>query len=102
MKNTKFGFTFLCALAVIVLQGCATVGAPFQFQGADSIATGKTTKNEILSRYGKPFRVGYENGDEKWTYGYYKYKLIGDSQTKDLAVTFNHQGVVSNYTYSSS
>jgi hypothetical protein len=90
------------ALALLALEGCATVGSDFQFKGRDSIVTGKTTKNDILTRYGQPFRVGYENGDEKWTYGYYQYKLFGDSQTKDLAVTFKKNGVVSSYSYSSS
>ncbi len=86
----------------VALLGCATVGAPFQFQGPGSIVVGKTTQSEILNRYGKPFRVGFENGDTKWTYGYYQYRVLGSSDTKDLTVTFDQKGVVSDYTYSSS
>ena len=56
----------------------------------------------MLRHYGNPFRVGYENGNTKWTYGYYQYKLFGTSETKDLAITFDKSGVVSDYTYSSS
>lgn len=67
-----------------ILQGCATVGSPFQFQGPDSVVVGKTTQAEVLSKYGKPFRVGFENGSTKWTYGYYQYKAFGASNTKDV------------------
>jgi hypothetical protein len=87
----------------IMLQlGCATVGGNFQFKGPESIQIGKTTKSELMSNYGKPFRVGYDNGDTKWTYGYYQYRIFGSSDTKDLIITFNNKGVVSNYAYSSS
>jgi hypothetical protein len=94
------GFYWL--LVMITVQGCATIGSQFQFHGVDSITIGKTTKHDILSKYGKPLRVGYENGNEKWSYGYYHYRAFGNSNTKDLSVTFSHHGVVSNYTYSSS
>ena len=91
----------MCGVLAL-LQGCATMGAPFLFQGPESIVVGKTTQAEVLTQYGKPFRVGFENGDTKWTYGYYRYKLFGTSNTKDLAVTFDKNGVVTDYTYSSS
>lgn len=88
--------------ALITLSGCATVGAPFTFQGTDSIVVGKTTQSDITERYGRPFRVGFENGKTKWTYGYYQYRLFSESETKDLTITFSPRGVVSDYTYSSS
>jgi hypothetical protein len=94
--------TLALIIGILLAPACATVGAPFQFQGTQSITVGKTTRADILSQYGKPFRVGYDNGATKWTFGYYQYKLFGDSQTKDLAITFNQSGVVSDYTYSSS
>lgn len=92
----------MAVTGLVLVQGCATVGSPFRFQGPDSIVAGKTTRADIVKRYGEPFRVGYENGNPKWTYGYYHYRLFGDSETKDLDVTFDKNGVVSSYTYSSS
>ena len=89
-------------LAAMALAGCATVGAPFDYQGPDSLIKGKTTQADVVKKYGDPFRVGYENDFPKWTYGYYHYRLFGDSETKDLDITFDKTGVVSSYTYSSS
>lgn len=104
MKNfTKTPVIMLAlASALILLAACATMGSPFRFAGAESVEVGKTSKSEVLSLYGKPFRVGVENGDATWTYGYYRYKLFGDSQTKDLKITFDKKGIVSDYNYSSS
>ena len=104
MKKLKvfIGSTVTIICLLMFLQGCATVGEPFRFQGTESIVVGKTTQSDVLSRYGKPFRVGYDNGNVKWTYGYYHYKLFGDSETKDLAITFDGSSLVSSYEYSSS
>ncbi len=89
-------------MSLFTLSGCATIGDQFQFRGPESIVIGKTTRNEIRSAYGEPFRVGYENGATRWTYGYYQYRLFGSSDTKDLAITFDKKGIVSSYSYSSS
>jgi len=86
----------------VFIVGCATVGREFSFKGPDSIVIGQTTRASILKEYGEPFRVGYENGNEKWTYGYYKYRLFGDSDTKDLEITFDKNGIVNSYGYDSS
>lgn len=82
--------------------GCATVGESFEFKGADKLVIGKTSKAEVRKQYGDPFRAGFENGDLKWTYGFYKYRLFGSSDTKDLAITFDQNGIVKDYTYSTS
>jgi hypothetical protein len=100
--SIEFMKYFISATIAFACAGCATMGAPFQFKGPDTIVKGKTTQNEILKQYGTPFRVGYENGDAKWTYGYYKYRFFGDSETKDLDITFGKNGIVSSYTYSTS
>lgn len=102
-KRVRFSKAIrLSLLFPLFVTGCATVGSQFSFTGPENIAIGKTTRNEILKAYGEPFRVGYDNGNEKWTYGYYKYRLFGDSDTKDLDITFDKSGLVSSYSYSSS
>lgn len=83
-----------------MLAGCATVGKPFEFAGPDSIQINRTTKDEVQRTYGDPFRVGYDKGNLKWTYGHYRYSLFGNPTTKDLVITFNRAGIVTDYDYS--
>ena len=92
----------MCLALLLVLVSCATVGKHFVFDGPQSIQIGKTTSAEILKKYGEPFRVGYESGNLRWTYGYYLYRSIGESETKDLVITFDAKGVVTSYDYSTS
>jgi hypothetical protein len=98
----NFTFKSLLIILIVGLTGCANIGKPFQFKGPKSIILGKTSKKEIEKDYGDPFRVGYENGKEKWTYGQYQYKVFGDSTTRDLAITFDQNDLVTDYVYSSS
>ena len=92
----------MCTIMSSFFSSCATMGNEFSFNDSKKIIVGKTNQSDILYLYGKPFRAGYENGNKKWTYGYYQYNLFGVSQTKDLAITFDSHGIVTNYTYSSS
>ncbi len=101
-QNRLYSFILMGLIFAGFLAGCATVGKRFTFAGPQSIVIGTTTKTDILKQYGPPFRVGYDSGRVKWTYGYYQYSLFGDSQTKDLSVTFNPNGTVATYDYSSS
>ncbi len=94
--------SFLLVSALLGLTSCATVGKPIEFGGPETITVGSTTKNDIYQQYGEPFRVGFDNGNLKWTYGYYKVRMFGDTDTQDLAITFDKKGLVKDYTYSSS
>jgi hypothetical protein len=51
--------------------------------------------------FGEPWRTGLEDGQRTWTYGYYKYNLLGASQTRDLVVRFDDAGTVRSYTFNS-
>ena len=93
---------FLPVILLLALSGCATIGKPFHFKGPGEIKIGKTTQKEIMARYGDPYRVGYDGGSVQWTYCLYKYRVFGESETKDLIVTFKRNGRVSNYVYNSS
>ncbi len=101
--KVKFGISF--AIYLLLLLGfvsCATVGSSFQFMGPQTIEVGKTSRADIFKTYGEPFRVGYDNGSLKWTYGYYLYRMIGESETRDLIITFDANGIVKDYSYSTS
>lgn len=82
----------------LLLSGCATVGRDFGSTDLGWIKPGETAKQDVLARLGDPFRVGMDAGDQTWTYGYYKYRLIGASNAKDLLFRFDGTGRVKAYT----
>ena len=61
---------------------------------------GQTTQQQVKELFGDPWRVGVEDGRPTWTYGRYRYKLFGETQTKDLVVRFDEQNRVHSYTFS--
>jgi outer membrane protein assembly factor BamE (lipoprotein component of BamABCDE complex) len=84
---------------LIMLLGCASVGKEFPDAQIGDIQIGKTTKTDIQNLFGSPWRVGVENGEESWTYGRYRYKLIGKASTKDLVIRFDKKNVVTSYVF---
>jgi hypothetical protein len=85
-----------CALALVA---CLTVGREFPVDGISDIQIGVTTRDEIHRKFGEPWRTGIEDGRRTWTYGHYKYRLIGETQTRDLVIRFDPKGVVVSYTF---
>ena len=90
-----------CTLSFL-LTSCANIGRPFDFAGPHSLIIGKTTQKEVASKYGDPFRMGYDSGKVQWTYAHYQYRVFGDTDTKDLVIVFDEKGLVSSYIYNSS
>ena len=83
MKRVGWNISLIIFFAIIV--SCATVGN--DFPGRDrvkNIQQGKTTKLEILDMFGAPYRRGMENGDETWTYVYWKVNIFAGKYSKDL------------------
>lgn len=93
----------LAAMVVLpILCGCLTVGRNFRTDNLAWIVTDKTDRKEVQQRLGEPFRTGLDSGTPTWTYGYYQYRLFGDTCTKDLVIYFNKDGTVSSYTFNTS
>lgn len=90
----------LPALALVAFTACAQVGKPFPEQNVLAIKKGVTTKEEVTRLFGDPWRTGYEDGEQTWTYGNYKYDVLGNKQNSDLVIRFNDKGIVSSYSYS--
>jgi outer membrane protein assembly factor BamE (lipoprotein component of BamABCDE complex) len=90
----------LAAIAAACV-ACMTVGEDFAVGRVSHIRIGETTQSDIRKTFGEPWRVGLENGERTWTYGYYRYNLFGASQTRDLVVRFDDDGVVSSFTFNS-
>ena len=89
----------ILSFAFCLMIGCATVGRDFPVEKVHGIQIGKTTQQEIRKEFGSPWRVGIEDGKNTWTYGKYKYKLIGDADTTDLVIWFDKQNIVSSYSF---
>ena len=89
------------ALTAVISGGCLTVGRDFPADRVGEIAIGKTTRDEIHRMFGEPWRTGLEDGRRTWTYGRYRYKLFGTTETRDLVVRFDPNGTVASYTFNS-
>jgi outer membrane protein assembly factor BamE (lipoprotein component of BamABCDE complex) len=85
----------------LALAGCLTVGRDFPADQVGHIEIGHTTRDEIHHMFGEPWRTGLEDGRRTWTYGRYRYKLFGTTETRDLVVRFDANGVVASYTFNS-
>ena len=96
-KLTLLSSVALGAL-LLLSSGCARVGNDFNANNVQEIKIGETSQADIKAMFGKPWRVGMENGVTQWTYGRYTYRLIGDTDTKDLVVKFK-DGKVSAYNF---
>ena len=96
--------TSLLAIAITgaILSGCATVGKDFDSTSLSWLKSGETAKKDVLEKLGEPFRVGMDSGDQTWTYGYYKYRVFGDSDTKDLVIRYSADQKVKSYTLNTS
>jgi hypothetical protein len=88
-------------LLVAELGGCVTVGGNFPVEQVPNIRIGTDRQVDIERMFGPPWRTGMEDGQKTWTYGDYKWTLVGQTRTRDLVVRFDRNGVVTSYSFSS-
>jgi hypothetical protein len=106
-RRTGLSFKKWRSLSVIVLlnlglaSGCVTNGKDFR-SDLSWIKKSSTTKQNVSSLMGEPYSVGNSGGRETWTYGYYRYKLFGKSNQKELKFYWNPSGTVDDYSFTSS
>jgi len=91
----------LAGLASTQLTGCYSAGQEFASSRVPEIKIGQTRKQDITEMFGTPWRTGLEDGRPTWTYGIYKYELFGATDSQDLLIRFDGQGVVRSYNFSS-
>ena len=89
----------LGSLALLLTSACLTVGRPFPTDAVGQLQIGQTTRDEVHRIFGEPWRAGVEDGRRTWTYGHYRYKVSGTTETRDLVVRFDARGVVVSYTF---
>lgn len=92
--------TVLVSLS-LMQQACVTRGEVFS-SDYSWIEEGKTSQKDMLSRLGEPFHVGYSAKRPTWTYGYYSFRLVGESSTKELTVYWDDDGLVDSFSFKSS
>ncbi|NIP99058.1 MAG: outer membrane protein assembly factor BamE [Nitrospinaceae bacterium] len=90
-KFLIYGVMFFCLSWMV---GCGTHGQDFDIDQAQSIEKGKTTKDDIVTMFGEPFKTGVQNGHPIWVYETNKWKAVGKDTDKSLIVEFDDQGVV--------
>ena len=95
-------FCLIIGISLLFTTGCTNlnVGYDFPADQVKNIQIGITTKEEIRTIFGEPWRIGLENGLETWTYGKYRYKGFTKTEAKDLLVRFTAKDVVESYTFS--
>jgi len=97
-------------LAAWIMAGCGArhlTGSPIKEEGIHKIVVGKTTRAEILSVFGPPYRVESKGDQEILTYFYGKqsnWTIVLYSESRHSAdilnVYLNQNGIVSNYAFS--
>ena len=104
MRYRLAALTSIVAFAVS-LAACSALSTGRDFPspkpGAE-IKNDATTKADLLKMYGEPTQVGMKDGDQTWTWYYFKKGTGKDGDlSKQLEATFNPQGVVKSYSFSS-
>ena len=104
MRHRLTALTTVLAFAVS-LAACGALSTGREFPSVKpgmEIKNGVTTKADLLKMFGDPTQVGMKDGDQTWTYYYWK---KGSGKEGDLAkqldITFNAQGVVKSNSFSS-
>ncbi|MBC7661232.1 MAG: hypothetical protein H7249_16165 [Chitinophagaceae bacterium] len=81
--------------------GCVTRGQDFS-SDISWVAKGKTTQPEVEKYLGAPSSVGNSGGVPTWTYGYYDYRLFGESKTKELKFYWTPDNKIQDFSFNSS
>ena len=92
---------YACYLLFVLSLSCATRGRDFP-SDMSWIKKDITKKSDVKQLLGEPYQVGYSSGQATWTYGYYRFRLFGDSNTKELKLYWNRSGQVDNFSFTSS
>jgi hypothetical protein len=88
-------------LAGFLLASCVTNGKDFP-SDLNWIKKDQTNQSDVRMLLGEPYSIGSSSGRSTWTYGYYKYKLFGKSNTKELKLYWNDKKIVDDFSFNSS
>lgn len=85
----------------LALSGCVTRGKDFS-SDLSWLKKVQTTQADVQRYLGAPTSVGSSGGTPTWTYGYYDYRLFGESATKELKIYWTPDYKVADYSFNSS
>jgi len=88
-------------IAAFFQSSCVTRGAPFVSE-LSWIKLGTTTQENVHNKLGSPHAVGNASGTSTWTYGFYRYGLIGTNAQKELKFFWNPNKTVKDFSFNSS
>ena len=87
---------------LLFLPSCGAVGKNFNSSQVKNIQNNTTNQNEILDKFGPPFKRGNENGQTMWTYQFDKWDILGPAESKDLVIMFDEKNIVRAYRFTTS
>jgi hypothetical protein len=102
----RLRFVPLLGAIVLLVVSCASVltaGRDFTSPKPGSeIRNGTTGKPDLLRMFGEPTEIGVKDGDQTWTWYYFKKSTGKDPDlSKRLEVTFDARGIAKSYSFSS-
>jgi uncharacterized protein YcfL len=77
----KYIYTIITALTLLVTFGCKST-QPQKSVEDDAVFTGKSTKHDVIEKWGEPTSKENLDGNEIWTYEI-------ESNLKNLTISFN-------------
>lgn len=95
-----FKVSALVLSASLFFCSCVTRGKDFS-SDYSWIKEKKTSKDQVSQALGQPSSKGYSSGKPTWTYGYYKFRLFGNSETKELKIYWDGK-IVDSFSFNSS
>ncbi len=98
----KFLLILSLLIGSLAVAGCGTGGKKFEEANFDNIVNGSTSKKEVETMFGMPFKKGWQNGREMWIYEYNKYRMIGQDTSKDMVILFDESGLVKSHKFMTS
>lgn len=101
LEENRMSKWFQALSLAVLMTGCVTAGKDFK-SDMTWIKEGQTKQADVTLILGEPRSVGNASGSPTWTYGYYKYKLLGESCTKELKFYWKKDGTVDQFAFNSS
>lgn len=96
----RIGHILLLA-SLALATSCVTRGRDFS-SDLGWIKKNQTTQTDVMRYLGAPFSVGSSGGVTTWTYGFYNWRVFGDSATKELKFFWTADQKVMDYSFNSS
>lgn len=86
-------------LVAVTIAGCALYGSEIPVDAVKTIQTNVTTREQIMAKFGEPFRTGLDSGFETWRYTFRGVSKTDGWLERDLYIIFNKNLTVHKYSF---